>query len=163
MRCTRFLFPALMILMLASCIKPPEYPIEPVITMQGISSDTMIQGNLNNDSIVIFIGLTDGDGDIGSEDGEFDVIVTDTRDNFVANRYRLPKVDEIAANNGISGNLQIIVFTTCCVYPNGQPPCTPSSEFPTDELRYQIQIFDQAGNASNKVETPRIVLLCDTQ
>ncbi len=159
------IIPSLLLLLITflifSCIKAPEYPIEPEITLQGISTDTMRQGNLNNDSIIIFIGLTDGDGDIGSDDGEFDVIVTDLRDNFVSNRFRLPKVDEIAANNGISGNLQITVYTTCCVFPNGQTPCTTSEEFPTDEIQYQIQIFDQAGNPSNKIMTPPVTLLCD--
>ncbi len=145
---------------LIACIKAPEYPIEPVITLEGISSDTMIQGNLNNDSLILFIGLTDGDGDIGSDDGGFDVVVTDLRDNFIANRYRLPKVDPTGANNGISGDMQLTVFTTCCVYPNGQPPCTPSTEFPVDEVQYEVYILDQAGHESNRITTPKITLIC---
>ncbi len=151
----------LIIVGFCSCIKPPEYPIEPVLTFEGISSDTMMQGNLNNDSIIIFLSLTDGDGDIGSDDGGSDVIVTDLRDNFVANQYRLPMVDPTGANNGISGDLYLTVYTTCCVFPNGQPPCTPSDEFPLDEIQYQIHIIDQAGNESNKVTTPVVHLICN--
>ena len=149
------------IICLFSCIKPPEYPIEPVLTFEGMSTDSMAQGNLNNDSVVIFLSLTDGDGDIGSDDGAADVIVTDLRDNFPGNQFRLPKVDETGANNGISGDLYLTVYTTCCIFPNGQPPCTPSDEFPVDEIQYKIYIVDQAGNKSNEVTTPPITLICN--
>ena len=157
----QYIYLLLICLGASSCIKAPEYPIEPVLTMEGISSDTMRQGNLNNDSIIVFISLTDGDGDIGSDNGGFDVVVTDLRDNFVAYQYRLPKVDPTGANNGISGDLFLTVYTTCCVYTNGQPPCTVSNEFPMDEIQYNIHILDQAGNQSNTVTTPKITLICN--
>ena len=142
-----------------ACIKAPEYPIEPVLTLAGISTDTMRQGSLQNDSIIVHITLTDGDGDIGSDDG-FNATVIDLRDNFPAGQYRLPKVQEVGANNGISADLWLTIYTTCCVFPNGQPPCTPSDDFPTDELQYEIFLTDRAGNESNKITTPPITLLC---
>ncbi len=148
------------ILFLTGCINPPDYPVEPVITFEGISADTMRQGNLNNDSILVLLSFTDGDGDIGRKDS-FDVVLTDLRNNLPSDRYRIPQVPENGANNGISGEITLTIYTTCCVYENGQPPCTPSNQFPTDQVSFEIYILDRAGHQSNSVITPPITLLCD--
>jgi hypothetical protein len=142
-----------------SCVKPPDYPIEPAIELIGISSDTMVQGNRNNDSILLVISFTDGDGDIGNE-MDFDVVVRDLRDDFITDRFRLPVVPAPGSNNGISGEITLTIYTTCCVYANGQPPCTPSEQFPTDKVQYEIHILDRAGHQSNSIQTPPITLLC---
>ncbi len=141
------------------CIQPPEYPIIPEIELVGLSSLSMVQSSLNTDSTTVVFSFTDGDGDIGSPE-VLNIFVTDLRDNFVASRYRIPSIPEAGSNNGISGEITITLYTTCCVYPNGEPPCTPSETFPTDEVTYEIYITDQAGNKSNTIRTPPITLQC---
>ena len=150
----------LVLLTLGACIKAPDYPIEPVIELLGITSDTMIQDNFNSDSTIVVISFTDGDGDIGS-DNNLNVFVTDLRDNFVSDQYRIPRLDKPGSSNGISGELSITLYTTCCTYPNGAPPCEPSSQFPTNTLSYEIYMLDQAGHKSNIIRTPPIILKCD--
>ena len=144
---------------LTGCIKAPDYPIEPEIKFEGLSSHMMKQSEFNIDSTILFISFTDGDGDIGHEDS-LNVFLIDKRDNFISNKYRLPFVPVEGSNNGLSGDIQLTVYTTCCTYPNGQPPCTPSEQFPFDTLVYQIYMIDRAGNKSNTVETTPIILNC---
>ena len=142
-----------------SCIKAPEYAIEPELTFEGLSSTRMVQSDVNLDSTVLFLSFTDGDGDIGSEQ-ELNLFITDTRDDFLAARYRLPFVPVAGSNNGISGDIQLVLYTTCCTFPNGQAPCTSSDQFPTDTVVYEIYMVDRAGNESNVVQTSPIILDC---
>lgn len=121
----------------------------------------MSQDQFNTDSLLITIHFTDGDGDIGTEEGTFDLFITDTRDNFMPPAYRLPKVPEQGTGNGISGEISFVLFTTCCFFPDGQDPCTVNPTYPTDTISYLIYIRDRAGHTSNMIETPPIVLLCD--
>ncbi len=155
----RSIFYILLLFVIGSCIKPPEYPDIPELELMGLSSDTMRQSSLNEDSIIIFLSFTDGDGNIGSDDS-LNVFVTDLRDDFLAHRFRMPKIPPEGANNGITAELNITVYTTCCVYENGDPPCTPSTSTPTSKISYGIHITDNDGNKSNVVETPPITLLC---
>ncbi|NND33059.1 MAG: hypothetical protein HKN76_10745 [Saprospiraceae bacterium] len=153
-----FILTSLIILYLG-CITPPEYPNEPVIELIGITNDTMLQSQFNSDSTLIVFSFTDGDGDLGSDDS-LNIFVKDLRDNFISDRFRIPFVDEAGANNGISGEITITLYTTCCTFPNGAPPCQPSEEFPTNQLQYEIYIKDRAGNQSNSITTPPIILEC---
>lgn len=150
----------LLSLLALSCIKPPDYPDEPELEFMGLSKDTMLQSSFNIDSVVVALSFTDGDGDIGSDDS-LNVFVTDLRDGFLAHKFRMPKVPAEGANNGISADLFIVLYTTCCVYDNGDPPCIPSNLIPTNSVQYGIYITDNSGNKSNSVETPPITLLCN--
>jgi len=143
-----------------SCVKPPDYPIEPEIEFAGLSKNQMLQDEFNTDSTFVLLTFTDGDGDLGHNDS-LNIFVTDKRDNFLAAQYRIPFIPVAGANNGLSGDITLTLFTTCCTFPNGQAPCTPSEEFPTDEVTYEIYIVDRAGHKSNVVETTPITLLCD--
>lgn len=149
----------LIILLGQGCIKPPDYPDEPVIEMLGISKDSLVQSEFNIDSVYVVFSFTDGDGDLGSNDS-LNIFVTDLRDNFLANKFRIPFVREQGSNNGISGEIQILIYTTCCTYPDTTPACDASTEFPTNDLQYEIYIKDRAGNESNRITTPPITLLC---
>ena len=153
---------SLLISLVVGCIKAPEFPDIPEIELLGLSNSRMKQSAFNEDSTVVFIEFTDGDGDIGSDDS-LNVFVKDLRDNFISNRFRIPYVPEAGANNGISGELSLTLYTTCCTYPNGQAPCTPSDQFLFDSISYEIYIVDRAGNESNRIVTPRILLECNTQ
>ncbi len=143
-----------------ACIKPPSYPIEPVIAFTSLSKVTIQQSTLNEDSITINFTFTDGDGDLGDSDS-INIFVTDTRQDFIANKFRIPFIPPEGAANGISGEVSIVTYSTCCIFPDGQVPCTPSVTYPVDTLTYKVQIKDRAGNLSNIIETPPIFVLCN--
>ena len=147
-----------------SCIKPPDYPIEPKITFKTLSKNTMKQGQSpNDDFLFLTIDFTDGDGDIGNSAGDtltkYNIEIIDTRDSSLI-PYKAPIVPLIGANNGISGEIEIKLFTTCCYYADGFRPCEPHPVIPADTLTYKVAIFDRAGHKSNVIETPPIYLDC---
>lgn len=146
--------------MLGACIAAPEYPIEPAITFKQLSKNTMKQGAFNNDSLLLTFAFTDGDGDIGREDSA-SLFLTDLRSGFGEPTFKLPFVPESGAGNGISGEAYIAIYTTCCYYPDGSPPCQPNPDYPTDTLEYEFYIVDRAGHKSNVARTGPIVLQCN--
>jgi len=150
----------LMAAALSSCLKAPDYPLEPQIEFMNISKPAFRQGFAARDSIIVGFSFTDGDGDLGSNDS-LNVFVRDSRDNFLANQFRIPFIPEEGTGNGISGEIFVTIYSTCCYFPDNTPPCTPSMDNPMDSLRYKIQIRDRANNWSNEIETDLIYIICD--
>ncbi len=155
------------LLLFIGCAQPPDYPIEPVIEYSSMSSNIARQNILNGpagDTILATITFTDGDGDIGNENDETTIVITDLRDNTPEeSAIKLPKVPEPGANNGISGEIIFRLLPTCCLYPPEfeQVLCTPStSSFKVDTLRYEVYIIDRAGNESNKIILEPIYIQC---
>lgn len=144
-----------------ACLKAPDYSKVPYIEFKSFSKSQLIQDQFNTDSLLITLHFTDGDGDIGTSEGNFDMFITDTRDNFMPPAYRLPRVPDLGSGNGVSGEIFFVIYTTCCLYPDGQDPCTKNPNYPTDTLSYAIYLKDRAGNKSNVITTPPIVLICD--
>ncbi len=147
---------------LIGCTDPPDYPIEPVIEFKTMTKNIMDQSEFNDDSLTVIFTFTDGDGDLGSnpEDNQLDVFLTDTRDGFLANQYRIPFIPQQGVGNGISGEVAIKVFSTCCIT-EVFPPCfTTAPDIPTDTVVYQIQIMDRDSNFSNTILTDPITLNC---
>ncbi|MBP7273929.1 MAG: hypothetical protein KA974_08805 [Saprospiraceae bacterium] len=150
-------------LLFIGCLKPPDYPDEPVITFVGLSKNTLKQDYLLTDSLLLSFSFTDGDGDLGFEtsDTSKSVVLIDSRDGQLANSYKLPFIPQQGASNGISGTVTLTVFTTCCYFSNGQIPCEPSTQQPTDTLVYELYVKDRAGHISNKISTSSIIVFCD--
>lgn len=148
----------------AGCIKPPSYPNEPVIEYVGVNKNTVTQGNAIRDTLAVRFSFTDGDGDISFPGDSLDLYFRDNRTNFT-DSMRLPFIPQESVNNGISGEVTVLIPNTfsiiCCIPPNGAPPCTPNIQFPTDTFYYFIQMRDRAGNISNEIQTDSIVILCN--
>lgn len=160
---------ALLLFTWASCTQPPDYPIEPVIQYERVTKNTMLQGDGTEDQTWITISFTDGDGDLGffqegSTQVETDLFIRDLRLDAVTEKFTIPFVPELGAANGISGEINFRLFTTCCIFPEwvtGQPaPCDTSPEYPMDTVQYEIYIKDRAGHESNRVVTEPIYLIC---
>lgn len=146
---------ALVVIGFVMCIRPPDYPIIPKIEFVRMSKNTMKQGNTSSDSLRLTLSFEDGDGDIGSNDS-LNVFLTDTRQSGATpEAFRMPLVPEQGAKNGISGEISLLVYTTCCL-----PTCEPSLNKPVDSLFYDVYIKDRAGNKSNVLRTPLIALRC---
>ena len=161
--------PLAFLALLASCAKPPEYPIEPVIEFLSLSKDTMNrayagfqgQGEATDFTEVTF-SFTDGDGDIGETD---QLYIIDTRNDpsVAPKKLGIPVVPELGASNGIKGKITAKIFTVCCSY--NDPLAVPCVDI-VDSIRYQPVIFelymlDRKGHESNKIQLPPIVIKCD--
>lgn len=144
---------------ISSCITKPDFPLEPVIEFISMDDNQMVQNSFNTDSIRVTFSFTDGDGDLGDNDS-LNIFIRDNRDQFIASKYRLPELPPEGAQRGIRGKITVTIYTTCCIFPDGTPPCEPSLVYPTDTLRYEIYIRDRAGNVSNVIETDPIIVLC---
>ena len=159
-------------LLMTACLQPPDYPAEPVIEFSYFSSTGMNQRPVNGkvDTLFVVFDFTDGDGDIGLEgdDATLNIDMFDLRDGSRI-LARLPKVEALGAQNGISGEISIRITNdpnigdVCCVIlpDNGGPgqACVP--DIPPQQVGYSIRIQDQAGNWSNTIETPTFTLNCN--
>ena len=152
--------------LLQYCVKPPNYPDEPVIEFMGLSKNVMRQTPLGADTVLVMFNFTDGNGDLGSQNNEPNIFIEDGRDSFPKDPYAIPYIEPQGAGNGISGMITIALPTTCCIYPdvNGIkfPPCDTTKNAPQslDTVFYRIYIKDRAGNISNKITTDPITLIC---
>ncbi|NNF35546.1 MAG: hypothetical protein HKN68_15680 [Saprospiraceae bacterium] len=153
----------LVIMILGSCVTSPDYPIEPQIEFIGFSKSELEQGSLNNDSLIMVISFTDGDGDLGSppETAEKNLFVVDNRTGEIYNSFKTPEIPEEGVGNGVSGEIRVLMFTTCCIFPDNIPPCESPDLYPSNEISFDVHIVDRAGNESNIITTPLITLLCD--
>ncbi len=145
------------------CVEPPDYPIEPVIEFISFSKNTLRQTPLGADSVIITIGFTDGDGDLGFQNTEPSIFIIDGRDSFSKPSYRIPYIDQQGAGNGISGEISILLPTTCCIYTDPLTGFKLSCEnvpVQFDSVFYYIQIRDRAGHYSNQIATPKLRLIC---
>jgi hypothetical protein len=142
-----------------SCAQEPDFPVEPVIEFVSISSTQFYQFPVQNDSIILVFSFTDGDGDLGDED-KLNLFLTDSRIPNTPQQFRLPFIPKEGVANGISGEVTMKLATTCCIYPDLSPPCSIQAAHPTNSLHYSIQIEDRAGNRSNSIRTPDLIMRC---
>lgn len=133
-----------------SCIKQPSYPPEPEIEFKSVSATQIVPGT---DSLVVEIGFQDGDGDLGVKDGDstLNAFLIDNRTGFPYS-YQIPFVNPRGNSKSISGTIWITVdpFALNC------RPNRPNF----DTISYEVYIVDRAGNESNRVQTPDIILDC---
>ena len=129
----------------------------PAIEILGISRDTMVQGAFNQDSILVYLAIRDGDGDIGEgPDDTLPNIEITLINTGVVEYIRMPEIEHNASP--IYAEATVRIYMTCCVYDDAIPPCTPTDS--VQHLVYQIRIRDQRGQWSNSVQTTPIALLC---
>ncbi len=153
------------ILLMESCLQPPSFPVEPEINYIGINKNTIYQGSLGGvvDTLIVQFGFTDGDGDLSSQDSVLDIFLTDSRQGAVT-EFKYPLIAEEGTANGISGEVSISLTNAfgniCCLYSNGDDPCTPQPGT-LDTFNFSIQIRDKANNFSNIIETEPIYIICD--
>lgn len=153
-----------LILAFQSCIKPKQYPEEPVIEFKSF---TVI-----NDSARIIFSFTDGDGNIGLGENEIQPPY-DTGSRFYNNVFiRYYEKVNGSWQQGINGDGEPIEFTyrTKEITPSGKNkalkgdiiiylvpifynPFSPHS----DTIKFDIQMADRALNLSNIVETQEII------
>lgn len=156
-----FIFTICLTFGITGCISGPDYPIEPVLTYAGVSDNVIMQSSTGQDTIEIYVDFTDGDGDIGQNNGTSRIYLIDSRLGIVQDSFTTPNVPEQGTKNGVDGRITLLYMSTCCLFPDGTPPCGVNQDYPTDSLRLAIYMKDEAGHESNIVETEDIILLCE--
>lgn len=164
----------LLALMVCSCQKPVEYPIEPHIGYQGLAylfnDDSTFSGH-----VVVSFSYTDGDGDLGLDD-------TDTLAPFGigGTHYYNMLVDYMKCINGefvktplLSWNVQTQSFDTVSfnarfhrLRDNDEPKAISGTmEYtlpvqnplsPNDTIKFEIRILDRTLHESNVIQTEPI-------
>jgi len=136
---------ATLILFITSCINPPSYSPIPSIVFDSVSS-TFARAQV--DSLTFYINFTDGDGDLGSDDVP-NLFFLDSRTGYV-DSFKIPNLTPQGNVKAITGEI---------AYTRSQLNCIPNKNF--DTLYYSIYIEDRAGNKSNVVTSPSIILQCN--
>ncbi len=154
-------------LSIGACVEPPDYSVTPEIEFVSMNKDTILQGSTGvRDELRVTFSFRDGDGDLGFVDSEErPILITDTRDSSSFLIFQFDPLPELGAGNGISGEITILLKSEsgiCCITEEGNNGCdliTP--EMPIDTVTYKIQLIDRAGNESNVIETPNIIIKCE--
>ena len=158
-------------ILLSSCLKVETFPDEPVITYKSFE--------VFEDSAIVTISFTDGDGDIGLENG--DTLGDFAPESFFHSNayleyYELMNGEWVQGTADPAGNnfptADTIVFTNRLpnITPIGQNKAlkgdirltlepnyfNPFSNF-NDSIKYKIILIDRALNISNSVETEVII------
>lgn len=156
----------LFFLSLTSCVKEPEYPLEPVIEYLSSSRLSVLEG----DSFTLTVKFTDGDGNLGFVDGTtascgnnnceydsdttcfkdafFSCFLIDQRDSCFAS-LAVPDVEPNGSIKAVSGELDLAAPPTFC-----------KCGCPFDTLQYQIILRDRSGNYSNVVLSEAVIIDC---
>jgi|GEM_PF-2093774 len=151
---------------IVGCINPPDLPDTPNIVSVSFSSDItagVFTPETINDSLFIYIEFEDGDADIGEKEDEPIPFITieDSRNQDVET-FTLNNIEVSGALGGVQGIIQISFKECCCCGPNGEGiVCIQNDILPeTDQVQYNIQLTDRAGNKSNIVQSPILTLDC---
>ena len=145
------------------CTSNPGFDEVPSIQFLSFSKDTMEQGSLNTDSVFLKLTFEDGDGNIGTGASGIteNIIITDNRNGDIFERFKIPDIEDVGAQNGIEGTITLKLFTTCCTFPDLTPPCANPPQYPSNEINFDIYMVDDAGNQSNIITTSTLTLLCN--
>ena len=151
--------------LLHSCLKPATFPIEPAIKYESFSA--------TQDSGLLVISFTDGDGDIGLTEadttGDFApssiyhhnlfieyyekddalgwVRGKDISGSDITFLYRIPYLTPNGNNKALKGNIEVTIE------PSYYNPLSSQS----DTIMYKIKLVDRNLNESNVVESPEII------
>lgn len=148
------------VLLLSACLKKEEFPPEPIITFKSLEQF--------GDSASLIITFTDGDGDIGLDEGDtggsfgpggadyhnllvgFDALTNGVWaevDLELPLNYRIPRITPSGQNKALSGEIAVALKPW---------PIIPGSE--GDTVRFDVRLVDRALNRSNEVSTGSVVV-----
>lgn len=140
-------------LLFHSCQKKESYPLEPIISFDNFL--------VYQDSALLSLNFTDGDGDIGL--GDADTVAPYDSDLFLVYyekqngvfkkidlplpfNYRIPLLNKTNKAKALKGTITVNITPT---YYN------PFSKF--DTLKFDVFIKDRAQNVSNTISTPQTI------
>ena len=146
--------------LLAACMKPVEYPIEPKIAYEGFTYIFNADSTFSGEGILAF-SYTDGDGDLGLNDD-------DTMSPFGPNDpyYYNMVVDYLKCVNGVFVKTPLLSWNQHRLRDNDDPKAISGTmEYtmpvqnplsPDDTIKFEIHIIDRALHESNVIQTEAI-------
>ena len=141
----RYVFLLLSLSLLACESEGVVFSPVPEIELLSVSA-TQVQAQ--KDSIVFEIEYTDGDGDLGTNDDQIrNLFITDQRINLV-HEFRVQQLAPDGADIPITGSLSIVLPNTLITDSSNQQSVT-----------FTLYVVDRAGNESNVVESPEIIVV----
>ena len=161
----KFLLPVLAVLIISSCKKPEEYPIEPVITFKSISTSRNAQGF--DQKMYVVLNFTDGDGDIGYltsglNDPIFDDPNSPYYNNYVADIFRMENGNWVPYPTilPLAGRLPYITPEGKNKAVKGEIVCEFAVPLQAhqDTFRLDVFIYDRGLHKSNTVSTDPFIL-----
>lgn len=144
---------------LYSCYKTPSFPNEPTVKFVEFQKPneayTIEAGEGGN----LVLEFTDGDGDLGkldNEDSSSFITYQNLRDTFFKeNKYIIPIIPKKGTTNAISGKIEVklndALFNSYLAY-------FIFKGISIDTFTYKLYLTDRAGNKSNEIITPPIVV-----
>lgn len=153
------------IIYFTGCLRPDEISEIPEILDVSLSKNT-VKGIYTSDAVAdsfkISLNFQDGDGDVGinESDSSTNLFITDMRRAYT-DSFRIPNIPSFGNYSSVRGLINVN-FTMCCVNDDNEVQCLAGPDLaPKDTAILQIQIKDRAGNLSNVINTPPIILLCE--
>lgn len=152
-----------------SCKESEEYPTVPQLTFESF---TNLRTNAGIDSMgIMILSFTDGDGDLGL----IDVEDATKPDNFIVYSYKMVNGQLKVRTRFNDSTLQYDTINFNVRIPNLAPDFytgwlrgeiedtirafrDPTSSKPYDTVMFEAWISDRAGNKSNVIQTPLIVV-----
>ena len=127
-----------------SFCKKTELTEPPIITFESASKTILAAGQ---DSLVLTISYTDGDGDLGENNPDaLNCFVQDSRSPALLYRLRIKQLAPDGSKIAINGKLDLVI-----------PPTGLVDDSKAEETAvFSIKITDRAGHESNLVESPAI-------
>jgi len=117
----------------------------PVLTLKSVNQSTID----NYGDLIFTIEYIDGDGDLGSEDADENVLfVVDDRDNITSGFHVRPLNPEANTRKIITGIMEVNLDNVILLNDTSQ----------SEQVRFTIYMYDQAGNKSNEVVSPIITI-----
>lgn len=156
-----FYWLALLCMLLYSCSDDTIFPEAPELKIVGMSNNTIKQSFIpDSDSILFTLQFRDGDGDFGSNATDTSkIFFVDSRTDF---EYSFVIPDIMASGTrGIEGEITVKTGAVCCIFPDGDIPCTPRPDYPVDTMNYFIYLLDLGGRSSDTLRSDEIYISCD--
>jgi hypothetical protein len=122
----------------------PPFSIKPEIRFVKMNPQTVVAGR---DSVTFQIEYQDGDGDLGDSTADAqNLFLTDTRINAVY-PYRIPRIVPSDNKVPIKGSFTFSLPNTFL-----------TDSVPSQQTTFTIRIRDRAGNDSNTLTTPTLMI-----
>lgn len=140
----------------ASCFKTPTYPVAPTLEFSNYNNVTMPYNTSSSPIGSMILNFTDGDGDLGKLDNAdaSSRIVLANNLYTKLDTFNIPIIPNKGTTNAISGTLEVkfdFLEGVCGALGVTQP---------TDTIIFNVYIEDRAGNKSNTITTPPLVIKC---
>lgn len=144
----------LCLLAFAACNRA-KYSEIPSISFKALYPDSVRAGS-SEDTAYLAFSVRDGDGDLGNQNvsGDYDIFLTDSRDNKVTG-YFFPEIPSgvIDPKRGMEGDCFLALYAATLI-----PRQDSVHKHNGDTVHFEVYIKDQAGHESNRFTTPDLFI-----